>query len=133
MSTVDWQQYEDCTPDVNAVLDDYYRRDFPDHVPGELRDQIRGDIEVYFSDRMEEALYDPGEDEEGDDDGAYFDPDALDPEEMTEDVVGIITDTLDGTWEMPRIVKDRITRDLRKKIGACLAPLEEASRYDKYA
>jgi hypothetical protein len=127
MATVDWQYYEDCTPDVNAVLDDYYRRDFSEHVPGKLWDQIREEIEVYFADRMDEALYDPGEDEEGDKDGAYFDPDALDPEEMTEDVAGIITDALEGTWEMPRAVKDQITRDLRKKIGACLAPLEEAS------
>lgn len=130
MTTVDWQQYEDCTPDVNAVLDDYYRRDFSDHVSGELRDRIREDIEVYFSDRTDEALYDPDEDEEEDDDGAYFDPDALDPEEMTEDVVGIITDALDGTGEMPRAVKDRISRDIRKKISACLAPLEDVSRHD---
>jgi hypothetical protein len=127
MATVDWQQYEDCTPDVNAVLDDYYRHDFPDDVPREVRDRIREEIEVYFSDRMDEALHDPGEGEEGDEDGAYFDPDALDPEEMTEDVVGIITDALDGTWEMSRAVKDRITHDLRKKIGACLAPLEDVS------
>ncbi|WP_298667393.1 hypothetical protein [uncultured Methanofollis sp.] len=130
MATVDWQQYEDCTPDVNAVLDDYYRRYLSDHVPGRLWDRVREDIEVYFSDRMDEALYEPGEDDEGDKDGAYFDPDALDPEEITEDVVGIITDALEEIWDMPGAARDMITRDLRKEISASLAPLEEASRYD---